>query len=81
MIVTQAKLKEALSYNVETGVFTWNISKVGVKKGSRAECAGRGYVLIRINDQLYRAHRLVWLYVYGVWPNTIDHINHDRRVL
>lgn len=32
------------------------------------------YVQIRLFTKLYFAHRLAWLYTYGVWPeNRIDH--------
>lgn len=42
-----------------------------------------GYLVVGIDRKLYRAHRVVWLYVHGQWPNgDIDHINgikHDNR--
>jgi len=37
------------------------------------------YRSIVIDRKSYCAHRLIWLYVYGKFPdNYIDHINHDR---
>jgi hypothetical protein len=34
--------------------------------------------VIRVNFQLYRAHRLAWFYVHGEWPpGELDHINGD----
>lgn len=32
-----------------------------------------GRIVIRIDKILYYAHQLAWLYVYGVWPNHLDH--------
>ena len=45
----------------------------------------RGYVVININDgNIFLAHRLAWLYVYGQMPSKhLDHINgirHDNRI-
>jgi hypothetical protein len=80
-MVTQELLKELLSYNPDTGVFTW------VKRnGNIAGCPTcRGYVRIRIKGKGYRAHRLAWLYVNGSFPdNDIDHINGikcDNRIV
>ena len=37
-----------------------------------------GYLLIRVNGVDYRAHRIAWVYVYGVGPDTIDHVNGNR---
>ena len=83
--ITQQRLKEVLSYNEETGKFTWLISKTNsVKVGSIAGCSHKslGYIVIRIDGKLHYAHRLAWLYVHGHLPNEnklqIDHIDGDR---
>jgi len=78
--ITQARLKELLNYDPETGIFTWRVNRratQGSKAGARHPT--QGYIAIKIDSVLYRAHRLAWLYVYGVWPpNDIDHINRVR---
>ena len=73
-------LKEDLHYNQETGVFTWIVSRAGVKKGKIAgSCNRAGYIQIRICGASYYAHRLAWLYVNGEFPaDQIDHINRDK---
>lgn len=76
--VTVEHLRSVLSYDKETGLFTWirsnnNRIKVGDVAGSRDK---HGYVHIRISMRYYMAHRLAWLYAYGVWPSgDIDHID------
>lgn len=80
-MIDQKQLKELLDYNPETGAFTWKIkhSRKTVI-GKQAGSISHGYVLIRINGILYRAHRLAWLYMHGVWPSkNIDHINRQRH--
>jgi len=79
-MITQKRLKELLSYDVETGIFTRVTSTKGARVGSIAGRATKGrYVDIRVDGTRYGGHRLVWLYVYGNLPEIeIDHINHDR---
>jgi hypothetical protein len=74
------ELRQILSYDPKTGVFTW---RVGSPRGGRqiaGNVAGNlgveGYRHIRIKKRLYLAHRLAWLYVTGDWPGgDIDHKN------
>jgi len=85
-MLTQEKLKLLLDYDQETGLFLWGVTLgCRAKKGNRAGGLDRcGYIEIGINGRQYKAHRLAWLYVYGVWPEFIDHINHvrdDNRII
>ena len=79
--LTQARLKEVLEYSSDTGYFTWLVTR-GPKApaGTRAGTPhARGYVALMVDQRLYLAHRLAWLYVTGAWPvHTIDHINGAR---
>ena len=80
-IITQARLKELLHYDPETGHFTWRM-RVGARAlaGQRAGCiSNRGYVEIWIERRIYKAHRLAFLYMTGGFPPAeTDHINRDR---
>jgi len=50
------------------------------KEGDVAGCEETdGYQSISIDCKRYKAHRLIWLYYHGYFPeNDIDHINRDR---
>ena len=85
--LTQERLKELLSYDPETGLFS-NLTRRGVRapKGGVAGTKNhKGYIAILIDKKIYLAHRLAWLYVYGEFPEkTIDHINEikdDNRII
>ena len=78
-MLTQARLKDILSYDKDTGLFTW------IKTVRRTDLLGQiagfdanGYIGIRIGRKPYMAHRLAWLYVTGEWPS--DEIDHRNRV-
>ena len=78
--LTQEYLQSILRYDPETGVFTWAVNRSPRAAGRLAgRVDERGYWRITINNHRYRAHRLVWLYVHGVWPtHQLDHINEDK---
>lgn len=75
--LTQQQLKEVLHYNELTGMFTWLSSGTGRRPSGYAGTTNKcGYSTIEVYRKSYKAHRLAWLYIYGVWPkDQIDHIN------
>jgi hypothetical protein len=84
--MNQQRVMDLLEYDQKTGVFvrriqTSNRIKVGDVAGSKDK---NGYLCIRLDGKTYKAHRLAWLYIHGVWPSgEIDHINHqtnDNRI-
>lgn len=86
-MITQDQLKELLHYCTDTGIFTWRVAAGRrVHAGSVAGNVNKvnGYANITVNLKRYRAHRLAWLYVHGIFPpEQIDHINRiktDNRI-
>ncbi len=80
-MITQDRLRKLLSYNTETGNFTWLVTRrPQTPAGSRANFRNAdGYVFIRIDRVGYMAHKLAWLYMFGELPAAqIDHINGMR---
>lgn len=77
--IAQNLIKEILSYDPQTGIFTWKIRKARcIQIGDVAGCVDeRGYVRIEVNGFAYKAHRLAFLFVYGVMPQYVDHKNLD----
>lgn len=84
-MITQDQLKEVLDYNPETGVLTWKITRGRATAGNEAGTLNKsGYVNIKINGRVYKAHRLAYLYVHGYTPNEVGHDNQncsDNRIL
>lgn len=81
-MLTAEELREQLDYDPLTGVFTRRVTmsnriKIGDVAGSLSD---EGYLRFRVGNKIYSAHRLAWLYVYGVWPTKdIDHVNGARN--
>ena len=88
LALTQERLKERVSYDPETGIFTCakkirGLVRLGQEVGTLHPVDGYRYMTIDCTR--FAAHRLAWLYVYGVWPEgVIDHINgvrDDNRIV
>lgn len=84
--LTAERLRELFIYTLDTGMFVNRINRspramTGMVAGSLTK---DGYLVIRIDRAIYKAHRLAWLYVHGVWPsNLLDHKNRikvDNRI-
>lgn len=74
--LTQARLRELLSYDRDTGEFTRRIQAGRELAGSIAGARHHsGYLFISVDGKRYAAHRLAWFYVTGAWPPLIDHRN------
>jgi len=79
--LTQERLKEVVTYNPDTGFFTW--SDLNLPYRSNGKRIGMspsrdGYARIGIDNCRYQAHRLAFLYMTGSFPTLVDHINGDR---
>ena len=81
MTLTHKRLLEVLSYNKETGVFSWAENRKKCTNG-KAICGkpnSNGYLRVGIDGVRYGLHRIAWFYVHGELPkNDIDHINGIR---
>lgn len=77
-MITHMQLIEILTYNPETGIFSWRAGpKAGKVAGYRTSIS---YWKVFVHGQSYRAHRLAWFYVHGRWPaGVLDHIDGNGR--
>lgn len=84
-MLTAERLHDLLNYDPHTGVFCWRVNRGPAKAGVKTGCPdGKGHLRITVDNVVYSAHRLAWLYVHGRWPkDQIDHKNgvrHDNRI-
>lgn len=78
--ITPERLRDLLDYEPETGIFRWKVATGRTRPGKIAGTQNSdGYISICIDRYPYRAHRLAWAWVTGLWPaEDIDHINGQR---
>lgn len=81
--ITYEEVVKMLTYDKDSGVFTWaNPPGPKIKKGRIAGGKNSdGYINIKFKLRNYKAHRLAWLYMEGYFPEDgieIDHIDRDR---
>lgn len=91
---TQARALEYFNYDPETGVLLFkerqrsefsapryadHLKRIGSVAGT---IESHGYRHVLIDGKTHKAHRIIWLMVYGEWVEypgfEIDHINGDR---
>lgn len=74
------KLRNAISYNYETGLFTRSSPTTWKKNRVTAgNLTNEGYLTIKVLGVTYQAHRLAMLLHYGECDcDHVDHINHNK---
>lgn len=74
-MITQKRVKELLNYNPENGNLIWRVNKGRAKQGEVAGTLHKdGHILVGVDGERYQAHRLIWLWMEGYFPeNDIDH--------
>ena len=79
--VTAEYLREILIYDPLTGIFTNRIKRwVALPGAVSGTVMTIGYIGIGINDRVWLAHRLAFLYMTGEWPkNHVDHIDGNKQ--
>lgn len=81
-VLTQERVRELFDLDLETGVLRWKVRTSNrIKIGDVAGClkGDSGYLVVRIDDTLYKVHRVIYLLVHGYTPeNDIDHIDRNR---
>lgn len=79
--ITAETVRQLFDYNPEEGELRWKVARQRIIKGSIAgyisKSDGYRYVCFDYKDIL--AHRLIWLYMTGKWPESqIDHKNRNK---
>jgi len=75
------QLREWYKYEADTGNFYHAKKRRGVRDLDKpVGTVDNGYLRLRVNNELHRAHRLAWLYENGYIDEdtVIDHIDHNR---
>jgi hypothetical protein len=74
--VTAERVREVFAYNPEVGLLVRRLSSKRNRRGKAVGEHATRYIMVDIDKQRYLAHRLIWFYVYGEWPNGyLDHVN------
>ncbi len=91
-MLTQEIVRELLDYDPETGKLTWkerdrkwfktnrSCSVWNIRYGKKEAFLNleEGYFRGKITGKSHLAHRIIWLWMTGRWPEQTDHINHIR---
>lgn len=68
------EILKMFTYNKESGLLYRNGKSEPLRRINDND-----YIDVCIKSKTYRAHRIIWMYVYGVWPDGfIDHINGNK---
>lgn len=79
--LAHADLMKALRYDPQTGKLFWRAPNNQCRKNPEAGWRNpqTGYLIIKVFGRGFLAHRLIWFYVHGRWPeDRLDHKDGDQ---
>ena len=84
--LTAEEVRRLFEYDPVTGNLIWRSDKKLRRSGKIAGCSdNNGYIVLKVAGKKYYAHRLIWLWSFGEFPEkSIDHINghpYDNRLI
>ncbi len=67
-------------YDPETGDLIWQLPGKGRRVGDVAGCIDSGgYVCVKVDQVKLYAHRVIWVWMTGEWPDSeVDHRDRSR---
>ena len=75
----QSDLIKLFDYDPLTGIVS---HKTDSLSGAKGETVGyphnEGYISVSIGGKEYLLHRVIWFMQTGLWPEEVDHIDHNR---
>lgn len=73
-------VRAIFDFDPATGSLIWRVRSGRAQPGDIAGCPNtRGYLVVRFQRVSYAAHRAVWLWLHGRWPEfEIDHKDRDK---
>lgn len=85
--LTRKEILKFFIYDKERGVLIWrhhwsksHVTRfVGKEVTSESEREGLRYIRVRLKDQLFLVHRIIWFLEKNDWPDLIDHIDGNGR--
>ncbi|MFB6311531.1 MAG: HNH endonuclease signature motif containing protein [Salinirussus sp.] len=80
--LSATEARRCFCYEPDTGILYWRVHRgkatPGKEAGSTELIGGVHYKCLGWSNRKYSVHRVIWLLVYGEWPNgQIDHIDGD----
>lgn len=71
------RVREVLRYEPESGLLFWQVSLSNRAKAGAVAGYKSDYVRVNVDGRSYKAHRLIWFMVTGIWPVEVDHGDGD----
>ena len=77
--LTQERVQELFEYDFETGLLTWKKRKSYCNRaGHSVGPMNNEFLRVNVDKKSYYVHQIIWLLIYGYFPDKIKHINHKR---